>query len=384
MCDVYRNAYLTIAASRAASDSEGFLKPRPPVYSSLRVISPSGKVANIYLRNQRLGYSDSKDTIDSRAWTLQERWLSRRQLRFCRNAIYWECQATTWHEAHRDKLDSYIPPKYLKGLLNYSKSASYNSGWYSLVREYSARQLSHESDKLPALSGLADAVAKHTNYRYCAGLWWEQISTGLSWSSGPAWVETASKRPACYIAPSWSWASVLSSVTFLRGYDIIPYQLESVSYIDCQVKFRGSNPYGEVESGWLRLKAVRLPLSRKDFSVTFRAGIVERTQVLSSITYDCKEDYIRQDLSVLFLWRETFLSEDTGLYRTSADGSRETVLHGIAVCKAKDQPSHACEVARMQTGFNDLYERVALISMEASERMEDLIFQQAPEEIVLV
>lgn len=34
MGDVYRNAYLTIAACCASSDSEGFLRPRPFSYSS--------------------------------------------------------------------------------------------------------------------------------------------------------------------------------------------------------------------------------------------------------------------------------------------------------------------------------------------------------------
>jgi hypothetical protein len=47
---VYRNAYLTIAASSASSDSEDFLQARPPKYRRLDVLSCAGQESiEIYL-----------------------------------------------------------------------------------------------------------------------------------------------------------------------------------------------------------------------------------------------------------------------------------------------------------------------------------------------
>jgi hypothetical protein len=43
--------------------------------------------------------------------------------------------------------------------------------WYSLVEEYTNRELSYAADKLPALSGLAHKFAQATDDVYLAGLW---------------------------------------------------------------------------------------------------------------------------------------------------------------------------------------------------------------------
>jgi hypothetical protein len=43
----------------------------------------------------------------------------------------------------------------------------------------SERQLTYDTDKLPALSGLATEVAKFETGTYYAGLWWEYMAPGM-------------------------------------------------------------------------------------------------------------------------------------------------------------------------------------------------------------
>jgi hypothetical protein len=55
--------------------------------------------------------------------------------------------------------------------------------WSRVVDIYNQCHLTVESDKLPALEGLARAVANANRQTYCAGLWLEDIARGLYWKS---------------------------------------------------------------------------------------------------------------------------------------------------------------------------------------------------------
>src|SRR5437773_3949380 len=83
--------------------------------------------------------------------------------------------------------------------------------WYALVNEYSSRDITKETDIFPALSGVARRFQQATKDTYLAGLWRNDIQRGLLWSDG--WWP-GRRRRACYIGPSWSWASVKSEVQF--------------------------------------------------------------------------------------------------------------------------------------------------------------------------
>lgn len=89
-------------------------------------------------------------------------------------------------------------------------NVNWHSIWWSLVNDYSRRSLTKASDKLIAISGLVVFIRRHWSpgdlpLRYMAGLWMEELIAGLLW-----YVDLGSHhaRPAEYIAPSWSWASV--------------------------------------------------------------------------------------------------------------------------------------------------------------------------------
>lgn len=85
---------------------------------------------------------------------------------------------------------------------------SHFDAWYSMVSDYNVRVLSHESDVLSALAGLASAIATTHRCTYLAGLWKEDLQTGLCWYV----TETSSEGPDVpvvntEVTPSWTWIS---------------------------------------------------------------------------------------------------------------------------------------------------------------------------------
>lgn len=387
MGGIYRNAYLTIAASRAAGDSEGFLKPRPPACSALKVVSPSGDSTHIYLRPQESAY-DSDDPLDTRAWALQERYLSRRQLRFSKNKIIWQCQTSMWDEGDRDDYIRRGGSGYtITRLLDHPFS---DVEWYFMVSfRYSKRQLSHELDRLPALSGLASIVAEHKNWRYCAGIWWEDIGYGICWVT----TSPPPKRPDYYIAPSWSWASVIGPITFPdTGYPdpgyVLPFPspqtLDSVVYHDCQVHYQGSNSYGKVDSGWVRLEAPLVSIARASHSGAgdrnwFDVGGIKDREERANVCFDFgNENEKAGDLWALFLMR----AENRGeIERRHAE---DVMLTGLIIRRALHPSSYVCNQAIMQTGRSKVYERVGFFTLRTEKRRERLFWGRAVEEIVII
>lgn len=93
MADVYRNAYCTIAASGSKSDQEGvflqrsqqdiFEMPYHAAKTHIAVTSNEDDVAAMLELH--------KSQLSTRAWTIQERLLSRRILHFTNTRVIWEC-----------------------------------------------------------------------------------------------------------------------------------------------------------------------------------------------------------------------------------------------------------------------------------------------------
>lgn len=103
--------------------------------------------------------------------------------------------------------------------------------WSDVVTEFCGRRLTNDTDKLPAIAGLAVRFQTYKNaplpkarqYNYLAGLWWDgsptldrpsedaELPTGLLWRR--AGDEHLSKL-AAYRAPSWSWAALDGPIEF--------------------------------------------------------------------------------------------------------------------------------------------------------------------------
>lgn len=83
--------------------------------------------------------------------------------------------------------------------------------WHKMVAQYSNLNLSRMSDRLPALSGLAEQISPESR-PYLAGLWQDTLRLDLLWRIDC--ITESHKRIPGSQSPSWSWASVSSGVKY--------------------------------------------------------------------------------------------------------------------------------------------------------------------------
>lgn len=135
--------------------------------------------------------------------------------------------------------------------------------WRDMVTQYSRLRLTFGSDRLPALAGLAKQMMRVRGGKYLAGMWEDSLFEDLCWTV----VEERSssetipppKDAGAYIAPSWSWASVLEPVQY--GNDMINRRREQEFVPDAKlvsikvVNVDAHEPTGQVVSGELKLYA---------------------------------------------------------------------------------------------------------------------------------
>jgi hypothetical protein len=257
---VYENSVCTIAAVGASDTDMGCFDVRNPLtYTSCEV--PGTTNDGCYIR--RLGDEHMYDTVTrkfpllERAWAVQENLLSPRMLYFTEQ-MFWSCRqghATErffegWGESanpwapqrlsdlrpifgHNDarpfkKLtdfhwrsrgrSAYSAMRATKILSTQSEHNIVHKLWFEVVRYYSQGKLTKPSDKLVALSGVAERVQEATKLRYLAGLWKETLPLDLLWYVVRPYDRgiTNYERPSEYRAPTWSWASVDGEIRTLN------------------------------------------------------------------------------------------------------------------------------------------------------------------------
>ncbi|KAK0622473.1 heterokaryon incompatibility protein-domain-containing protein [Immersiella caudata] len=197
-------------------------------------VQPSGSGSSSYkllvrptLQHAEFGadsyQSDPPFPLASRGWALQERLLSTRIVHYTAGELVWECKTGTdcqcgrvgrnllptsrrdWADARTRLLKMELEAS-LKGDVRVVMDM-----WKLLVFQYTARTLTYQSDRLPALSGLAKRFARYEMGRYYAGLWETKFAEQLLWGvvDHPS---PSSNRDKAYVAPTWSWASVKERV----------------------------------------------------------------------------------------------------------------------------------------------------------------------------
>ncbi|KAH7085664.1 heterokaryon incompatibility protein-domain-containing protein [Paraphoma chrysanthemicola] len=309
----YSGAYLVVAAASADGSNVGFLKERPPIYTGIpfETVSGSGILDMVVRRimphrtGSRLTASVAMehDYIDSRAWCMQETILARRTVFFHNSELLWQCQSTTDCECGRsmktspedeigpDHFSSYTASPGIRefltecsGILRYSGRplSTLNSirsvyiEWrHGIVPLYTEKDITHTTDRLPALSGLAAKVhqyleSQHHPDQYLAGIW-RSDPLGLLWAVERHHDPENIWEPDEYLGPSFSWVSVNHSVCYK-----IPPAMQSDQYppvygdIKCSIKeahitIDGLNPFGAVTDGFIKVSGLAC-------SMTIRIG----------------------------------------------------------------------------------------------------------------
>ena len=258
MCEYYEYSRVTISAASSSDATIPFLTRRDPKWQThkFNLVTWDGK--NIEICARRDPGSSFKNHVQdagplaTRAWVWQETLLSTRILQFTQSELIWECKSDVCAEdgiRPRGLYSIRLPQQLMR-----CEKDPY-SGWHKLISSYSVRRLTYESDRLPALSGVAAKISAWTQSDYLAGLWKKNLPLDLCWSIGYQ-ISCASVprvAPSQYIAPSWAWPSVRGAIVFNDEDPKQPFTpLAVVDEVICNVP--GLNPYGQVSYGRLVLR----------------------------------------------------------------------------------------------------------------------------------
>jgi hypothetical protein len=280
---VYQEAFLTIAAEKAIDSTQGIFNS---IDSTRGHVWNSSRRESLLAANVRIGYhstdldisgsltirlpprdlnGSAKSHLSTRAWTLQETTLSPRVVRCRQEQLFWSCCQGTFSEMipdyptpievardHKIMIRLQEPDLDVRTILRW---------WYSILQDYATRELSIESDKLVAISGLARLVSEKTGYTYKSGLWLEDIHSGLAWNRPHA---PTTRRLKNYTAPSWSWASIFAG----QLYAVIPKEMadpnlrlspmqpknNKAEIVKVDVCSLGGDPFGQISHASLVIR----------------------------------------------------------------------------------------------------------------------------------
>ncbi|KAH7358336.1 heterokaryon incompatibility protein-domain-containing protein [Plectosphaerella cucumerina] len=307
MAEYYRHAEFTIAASAAVNSDYGCLFARPgsqfknrrwPLFQE-PITRKWDEFSTLMKRNtewfplmmpRRLSWlwQVQNCPLNKRAWVLQERLLSRRILHCTLQGLMWECPSmrATEVEPLGCEFDYEVRDE---GLLQLSEAMKRGPDfvtrdyWHQVVERFSGLEISYQSDRLPALAGIAKLIQAKTGNGYVAGHWRESLPSSLLWfrihgtpalppppssqSSPPRPTGTVSRLPD---APSWAWSSTTAQVKFTSLYEtdfphrpVDGYQI-TAELVDLSTKPKTPlNPFG-----WLSLCRLSLRCRLKKYAPT--------------------------------------------------------------------------------------------------------------------
>lgn len=234
MAGIYQHATATISADAADGDYQGIFNGITTRRDKFRLLhlpchSSKRKLRGTVIISLPLGkHGYQIIPLQTRAWVLQEKVLSVRNLRYQHSGLLWYCQTHTSTEIrptltqrHLDIKELHkIPVKHLPPRIDCGDGIKYKiegdastiAWWYYQLSDYTTRQITFTKDRFPAIAGLAREFAARTGYTYTGGLWAEDLHRGLLWKGDV---------PETYrgIGPSWSWAGAVYHNTNGKLYD---------------------------------------------------------------------------------------------------------------------------------------------------------------------
>lgn len=227
MCYIYANSTLTFAAT-AASESDcglncnrNYLEVAP-----CRIQASWANEERYNLVCYETGgwqrHVEGPDLHD-RGWVVQERLLSPRTIHFAADQVYWECASLRASEflpyGPIPEQPDYVAQQNLKCLLRRDQrgkgeAMSFDYTWTEILRLYTRTELTHESDRIVALSGIVTALNEVFNLDYSdfvMGLWKSRLPHQLLWYTEGVDFDDQAVLDG---APSWSWLSYRGGVEY--------------------------------------------------------------------------------------------------------------------------------------------------------------------------
>jgi hypothetical protein len=317
MGSVYQQSFLNLAATAAPDATHGmFVEGRTDLCCpDLEVQHGKRRRPAVYfLSKDSRGYGFKTDgPLIERGWVLQELVFPPRVVHFDQTQIQWQCRFgranETWARLHSTKFDTVSGSVDVENRLrdtwfilnDADDEYTISQCWENLVVHYSGLGLSHATDKLVALSGLATAfLRKRKNFNdvYLAGLFKNDLPRAFLWRRPDGYVSTA-PRPQEYRAPSWSWASVDGGITYSRthrfGNRLCQVLDSAVTLVD------DSNLTGQVLAGFLRIRGPVLHCTWEilQWHILQRSSIKTERFVSEGIFYPDESESFPSDIYVL-------------------------------------------------------------------------------------
>jgi hypothetical protein len=270
MGEYFKNAHITIAASAAYNAQGGILSARRRITQSVEdeYELVDGTICNIVIQERTHSFTELENLVhdfgplSKRGWAFQENVLSTRTIHYTDSELVWECCTETVSE------DGSTPGGNKHSVLAYNMlNLQPNPGrlWQDMVKNYTRRELTYPSDRLPGIAGIAQMIQSRTGFQYVAGLWKERLLLDLLWSipwdyynETPQGLTGWSSRPSyrdssvTLKGPSWSWASTTAAISFPPSEDNwLHDQCAIIRDVSCKVE--GNNQFGEVMQGSLQI-----------------------------------------------------------------------------------------------------------------------------------
>lgn len=362
MQQVYQDSFLKLAAGASANSNGGLFYQRHP----LSVVPWSVRLgANGYLTagyiSEHCDDRYAKLILNTRGWVLQEQLLARRTLVFGQKELHWDCStcqaSETFPDPNNRPISRWPDPIFrrdwqslLGGKLVDSKR---QEAWNRLTWTYFERSLTHASDRLVAISGLAEQLSSRwSGITYLAGLWSYRLISGLLWCCEPPCSQRNTE-----IAPSWSWASLIelcdSEKSSLRTFtprtvDVLAEVLEA-----SVTPQNRTNPFGPVAlGGSIKLRS---PVLRARFTAVY-----ERYRYILVTGDDRNLDTLKRPKMYIYVhWDEHNDAkadvQDAYLVPLMVEGrdSDLATLTGLVLLKTA---VHSCKPQLRRAGWFEFYE----------------------------
>lgn len=320
MSDVYKGAICNLAASAAKDGRAGLYSPRSGHLSTpCKITIPRADMIEgkqtAYLVDQELWLSRvTNSPLGKRAWVIQERYLAQRMVHFGYDQVFWECREVKSCQIFPDLLPSEIqtystgkedydfhqpPPKVVNDTMDLvrfwdradlSQQQALNI-WDAFVFEYTNANLTDDTDKLVAISGLAKSIMGVMKCRYLAGLWNYELHKQLLWSVVDLFGAT---RPIPYIAPTWSWASICGQI-IPRPEELDEWDESNgrklVEINEANIEGVTNDPMGQSKSGHLTvvgplaMSTIGIPAISDETRVLMRHQPFDMSQQLTPLVY---------------------------------------------------------------------------------------------------
>ncbi|KAK8101921.1 hypothetical protein PG999_012295 [Apiospora kogelbergensis] len=306
MQHVYSGSYINIAAA-SATDAYGGCLIKSPYFNDRVQVEVTTEGTRAVKEFSYPGFYQ-RSILDSRlmtrGWAIQEKLLPPRTIHLGNRGAIWECTRMVMSESC---------PRTTPTLLGRYLVCGQTSGryaWSEIVKAYSAANLTKRRDKIPALIGIARAVADFNGGVYVAGLWKQNIEEQLCWHSIGG--QNTRKRPLSHgldwIAPSWSWASIDGLVGFSDDPGIQRY----TKVFKADRKLSEPRLPGQPNHGVLYLRCAAIVPGRlrktaapgcpdSDFTESATIGLLDGTTLVLPVLIDCREDCQELDDQTIYL-----------------------------------------------------------------------------------